>query len=106
MCAWGSKILMPAPSRSDDRGGAEGLPALISVAQRALRSRAAVFELALELGLDRGDLLRVRILVDHRPDLGRDVASRGHPLVHEGGQHPGAVRRDALWDAVDRGDRD
>src|SRR5690349_5418118 len=108
MCACGSKILMAgAPlSRSDDRGGAEGLPALISVAQGTLRGRSAIFELAVELGLDRGDLLRVRVLVDDGPDRGRDVAPGGDALVDERGEHPRAVRRHALGDAVEPGDRD
>src|SRR6187401_1684205 len=71
------------------------------MSQRPLSRRATILELALQLALDRGDLLRGGIAVDHDPDLARHVPARRHAFVHErvaaGRDVPGEV-----WIVIDR----
>ena len=73
------------------------------MAQRALGSRAAVVELALAARLSiaaissAGGYLSMTI----QTSAGH-VAAGGDALVHEGGEHPRAVGRHALGDAVER----
>ena len=46
-----------------------------------------------ELGLDRVELVRGWVALDHRPDVGGHGATGGDPLVDVAGEHPRELRR-------------
>ena len=74
--------------------------------QGALGRLPAIRVGPVKLGFDSAQLGFGREAVDDSPDLRRNIAAGGDPLVHKGGEHPSTLGGRPLLQPVERGDGD